>query len=955
MQPILTLKRLSIIKTNQMKRKILYFLFLVLFSSTSTFAQTQIVADSPEYNQRKASGTLEGVQVIPNYDGGVTIMNPITTPDPNSTGFNPKSGDCDCYVVPDASYTLALQPNDDGSSSLINLPFTFSFYGQNYTSLYINNNGNVTFGSGLSGYSASAFPSPSNKIVAPFWGDVDTRAGNGRVVYKITPNAIFVNWENVGYYSQKGDKRNTFQLILSDGTAPSIPLGQNIAFCYQNMDWTTGSASQGVNGFGGVPATAGANKGDNTLFFQLARFDHAGTDFNGALGAPSGISWLDNKSFFFNIANSTNIPPIANGVTACDTFKICALGDTADIPIIFFSPEATQSTTITYTTTSPGVITEINNVSGNTATIVLRAIGSLTSGGYHNVTVTATDDGIPVGVTTLSFVIHVDPTNGNTLNPVLTPLGGCQTATLSVLNGAYDSYLWDDLTVMPTNTVTTPGYHGVTVSKNGCYKRVEANINIMPPVIADVRGAFGLCPGETTSELYIADSLKFSSISWGLADPIRDAMYINTFSGGDVVTIHLVDSAGYCSKDTTLTLNQQLPLQLVPDFDKCVLTHQMVGNTGGSGYGNWTVYNSAGTPTYSNSNALNPNVTFPNFGTYHLVFKDDYCDATDTIHITLVQPPYFDLDSDFFACPFDTEKLVFKDSSLIKEYHWGFPIAAQDTIFTANLYQGTYTASYEMFLGCTKDTTFTINSQPSTVLHEYGMICGDTLTMSLHQGTPDGQWTVQSMPGSIAPIFGNATKLNTSIMIAEYGDYVLVFTNECNDPKTTTIRFRPYPKFNLMDAEICVGEKHVFSVVQQTYVNDYMWNTGETGTSLEVGLEGIYTLVATNECGTYIDSAFLGAFVCELDFPNVFTPDGDGSNEVWTSLDHPDGFDSFDMKIFNRWGNIMHTYDHVNGSWNGKTSSGAEASEGIYFYTVTAITKNGKELKRQGFFHLIRK
>ncbi|MDD2983782.1 MAG: gliding motility-associated C-terminal domain-containing protein [Crocinitomicaceae bacterium] len=937
-----------------MKKKILFYSFIALISSATSFAQTQVVVDSPEYNQRKIAGTLDGVQVIQNPNQSITLANPITNPDPNAT-ITPKSGACDCYVTPDATYIVALPPGDDGSSSLITIPFNFSFYGQNYTSLYINNNGNVTFGNSLSGYSSNAFPSSGNKIVAPFWADVDTRNGNGQVVYKITPNAIYINWVAVGYYSSMGDKLNTFQLILSDGTDPAIPSGQNIAFCYQDMQWTTGAASSGVNGFGGTPATAGANKGDNILSFQLARFDHAGVDFNGALGAPSGISWLDDKSFYFNISNSTNIPPIANGVTACDTFRICALGDTADIPIIFFSPEAVQSTSITYTTTSPGTVTQIANVSGNTATIVLRAIGSLVGGGYHEVTVTATDNGTPVGVTTLSFVIFVDTANTTNWNPVLTPPGGCQTATLGVLNGPYDSYLWDNLTVFPTNVVTTPGYHGVTVSKNGCYKRVSANINIMPPVIADVRGAFGLCPGETSSTLYIADSLKFSSISWGLADPIRDAMYSNTFSGGSVITIHLVDSAGYCSKDTTLTLQQQLPLQLVPDFDKCVLTHQMVGNTGGSGHGNWTVYNSVATPTFSNSTVLNPNVTFPSFGAYHLVFADDYCDAIDTIHINLVEPPYFDFDSDFFACPFETETLVFKDSILIKEYHWGFPIAAQDTVFHISLYQGTYTASYEMFLGCTRDTTFTIASLPETILHNYGLVCGDTLTMNLHQGTPNGIWTIQTMPGSTPPVFGDITKLNTTIKITDYGDYVLVFKDECDNPKSMNIQFRPFPFFNLFDAEICVGETHTFVVPNQPFVPNYVWNTGLTGTSLQTSTAGTYTLVANNECGTFADSAVLGAFVCELEFPNVFTPDGDGTNDFWTSLDHPDGFNTFDLRIFNRWGNLMYSYDRVNGAWNGKTSSGAEATEGIYFYKLVSTTKNNKELNRQGFFHLIRK
>src|SRR5690606_10168732 len=108
----------------------------------------------------------------------------------------------DCWVQPDASYTLAMAPNDDGSSAMIYIPFTFDFYGQNYTSLYINNNGNISFGQDIFTYSASAFPMASTpfqqyQIIAPFWADVDTR-GSGQVLYKVTPTAIYVNWVNVG-------------------------------------------------------------------------------------------------------------------------------------------------------------------------------------------------------------------------------------------------------------------------------------------------------------------------------------------------------------------------------------------------------------------------------------------------------------------------------------------------------------------------------------------------------------------------------------------------------------------------------------------------------------------------------------------------------------------------------------------------------------------------------------
>ena len=52
---------------------------------------------------------------------------------------------------------------------------------------------------------------------------------------------------------------NTFQLIISDGTDTIIPANNNIAFCYGDMQWTTGAASSGIGGFGGTAATVGAN------------------------------------------------------------------------------------------------------------------------------------------------------------------------------------------------------------------------------------------------------------------------------------------------------------------------------------------------------------------------------------------------------------------------------------------------------------------------------------------------------------------------------------------------------------------------------------------------------------------------------------------------------------------------------------------------------------------------
>jgi hypothetical protein len=59
-----------------------------------------------------------------------------------------------CFIAPDSTYTV-FPGNDDGSLGPISLPFTFTLYGTNYNSVYINNNGNLTFSAPSSAYTAS--------------------------------------------------------------------------------------------------------------------------------------------------------------------------------------------------------------------------------------------------------------------------------------------------------------------------------------------------------------------------------------------------------------------------------------------------------------------------------------------------------------------------------------------------------------------------------------------------------------------------------------------------------------------------------------------------------------------------------------------------------------------------------------------------------------------------------
>jgi hypothetical protein len=165
-----------------------------------------------------------------------------------------------------------LNRNDDGSTPELPLPFSINFFGTTYDQFYVNNNGNITFDAPLAQFTPSAFPGAPRPIIAPWWADVDTRnADSGLVWYTApNPNTLVVTWDNVGYYDTSANLLNSFQLILS--IAPDSANGAFTAeFRYEQLQWTTGSASGGSGGLGGTPAQAGYDNGDreNPRFFSL--------------------------------------------------------------------------------------------------------------------------------------------------------------------------------------------------------------------------------------------------------------------------------------------------------------------------------------------------------------------------------------------------------------------------------------------------------------------------------------------------------------------------------------------------------------------------------------------------------------------------------------------------------------------------------------------------------------
>ncbi|MEO9258173.1 MAG: gliding motility-associated C-terminal domain-containing protein [Crocinitomicaceae bacterium] len=215
---------------------------------------------------------------------------------------------------------------------------------------------------------------------------------------------------------------------------------------------------------------------------------------------------------------------------------------------------------------------------------------------------------------------------------------------------------------------------------------------------------------------------------------------------------------------------------------------------------------------------------------------------------------------------------------------------------------------------------------------------------------------------------GKTPKTLTNLSTGNYTLY-LVDTNSCKS-KDTMVTIN---SVNLTNALFTLNPTtgavplSVSSDNQSTHATDYMWyfqndSTTITSPSFEFDTSGTYTitLIAYNNTPDCSDTFSLQIIVydsLQLIIPNVFTPNGDNQNDVFSiQVNAPC---TGTITITNRWGNEMLSKNiSTNGKqklliWDSMTANG-KASDGVYFYSLSLRDKENKEYHFQGFVELLR-
>lgn len=241
-----------------------------------------------------------------------------------------------------------------------------------------------------------------------------------------------------------------------------------------------------------------------------------------------------------------------------------------------------------------------------------------------------------------------------------------------------------------------------------------------------------------------------------------------------------------------------------------------------------------------------------------------------------------------------------------------------------------YTVTYSVN-GCTTSATSTIvvNTSPNVTINSVSVCAGESATITATPSLSGGNF-VWSPNGEFTSSISDSPNSTSTYS-------VLYSLNGCTATATGSIIIHSNPLVTLFPSSNNVSSFESVTITA-TGGSSYLWNTGQTGSLITVSPS-----LTTTYCATVTSSAGCLSKKCieiivenasTLYIPNVFTPNGDGVNDIYFIPSN--NIKTYNLKIFNRWGQLLFsTTDPLKG-WDG-SFGGRTISDGVYVYIVYAV------------------
>ncbi|MFN5421780.1 MAG: gliding motility-associated C-terminal domain-containing protein, partial [bacterium] len=201
-----------------------------------------------------------------------------------------------------------------------------------------------------------------------------------------------------------------------------------------------------------------------------------------------------------------------------------------------------------------------------------------------------------------------------------------------------------------------------------------------------------------------------------------------------------------------------------------------------------------------------------------------------------------------------------------------------------------------------------------------------------------------------------ATNGNGSVMTASYAVTAADYANAITvNPPTRPVISASGP------TTFCKGGSVVLRITRINGLSYQWFMNGSpiadaTADSLLVSTEGDYSVQVTSALGCQSVRSVVQAIrtpcVPGIYMPDVFTPNGDGVNEVLKPV--VPGMGKFEcFKIYNRWGNLVFDGRTPSQGWDGRYRGALQPND-TYIWIVLGEDKQGKPMKATGTVTLVR-
>ena len=393
----------------------------------------------------------------------------------------------------------------------------------------------------------------------------------------------------------------------------------------------------------------------------------------------------------------------------------------------------------------------------------------------------------------------------------------------------------------------------------------------------------------------------------------------------------------------------------------------------------------------------------------YVIATVDDCVYSDTVNITVANPPVIDLGDDVELCA--GESYIWDATTPNATYLW--QDGSTDATYTASL-AGTYTVTvsigncsatddveliYSAIIPVNLGIDQTLCEGESLVLDvtqpgqtyvwqdgstsgQYAVTTSGTYSVTVTQGDCSGTDEVQiDFDEAIAIELGNDTTIcyndvffiGTNIANAQYawntgfdeailsvtqaGEYSVTVTKGACEA-TDSIQIEEIAAVDpiLTTSAACIPEGGVVTIKDIHGLEDLVWSTGEIADSISVQYAGIYTATFENVCETIdISVAVVECPILYVYVPNCFTPDANDLNEVFKPSIYVNfELDSYQFTIFNRWGEVVYETNNIRDAWDGgMLGSRYYVPDGTYDWIMT-LEYSGDVVHKSGSVLIIR-